>query len=68
MLRILTNTDTVTDRPNHNTIHEVINNAIATADELQVGIVYIDPDNFKKNNDAYGHMNPYPLQQPFRIH
>lgn len=48
MLRILTNTDTVTDRPNHNTIHEVINNAIATADELQVGIVYIDPDNFKK--------------------
>lgn len=48
-LRILANTDTVTGLPNRNAIHEFINNAIASAGESQVGIVYLDLDNFKKS-------------------
>lgn len=55
-LRILANTDTVTGLPNRNAIHEMISDAIAARGETQVGIVYLDLDNFKKVNDAYGHM------------
>ncbi|WP_061709014.1 cyclic di-GMP phosphodiesterase [Pseudenterobacter timonensis] len=55
-LRVLANTDTITGLPNRNAIHELISDAIATRDESQVGIVYLDLDNFKKVNDAYGHM------------
>lgn len=55
-LRVLANTDTITGLPNRNAIHELISEAIEQAGDSQVGIVYLDLDNFKKVNDAYGHM------------
>ncbi len=55
-LRVLANTDTITGLPNRNAIHEMISDAIAHRGDTQVGIVYLDLDNFKKVNDAYGHM------------
>lgn len=55
-LRVLANTDTITGLPNRNAIHELISDAIEARGETQVGVVYLDLDNFKKVNDAYGHM------------
>ncbi|MGK9171940.1 cyclic di-GMP phosphodiesterase [Yokenella regensburgei] len=55
-LRVLANTDTITGLPNRNAIHELISSAIDNRGETQIGIVYLDLDNFKKVNDAYGHM------------
>ncbi len=55
-LRVLANTDTITGLPNRNAIHELISDAIAARGDTQVGVVYLDLDNFKKVNDAYGHM------------
>ena len=55
-LRMLANTDSITGLPNRNAIHELISDAIENAGDTQVGIVYLDLDNFKKVNDAYGHM------------
>ncbi|ELQ5995162.1 cyclic di-GMP phosphodiesterase [Cronobacter dublinensis] len=55
-LRTLANTDAITGLPNRNAIHEMISNAISSRGESQVGVVYLDLDNFKKVNDAYGHM------------
>ncbi|WP_368542016.1 cyclic di-GMP phosphodiesterase [Enterobacter soli] len=55
-LRVLANTDTITGLPNRNAIHELISDAIETRGETQIGVVYLDLDNFKKVNDAYGHM------------
>lgn len=55
-LRMLANTDSITGLPNRNAIHELISDAIESAGDTQVGIVYLDLDNFKKVNDAYGHM------------
>lgn len=55
-LRVLANTDSVTGLPNRNAIQELIAEAIDLRGETQVGIVYLDLDNFKKINDAYGHM------------
>ncbi|MDR2262718.1 MAG: cyclic di-GMP phosphodiesterase [Enterobacter asburiae] len=55
-LRVLANTDTITGLPNRNAIHELISDAIEARADTQVGVVYLDLDNFKKVNDAYGHM------------
>ena len=55
-LRVLANTDTITGLPNRNAIHELISDAITARSDTQVGVVYLDLDNFKKVNDAYGHM------------
>lgn len=55
-LRVLANTDTITGLPNRNAIYDLITDAIAKRGDTQVGIVYLDLDNFKKVNDAYGHM------------
>lgn len=55
-LRVLANTDTVTGLPNRNAIHQQISLALEKADRRETGVVYLDLDNFKKVNDAYGHM------------
>ncbi|PKH26815.1 cyclic di-GMP phosphodiesterase [Enterobacterales bacterium CwR94] len=55
-LRLLANTDTVTGLPNRNAIHLSITEALAERKNSELGIVYLDLDNFKKVNDAYGHM------------
>lgn len=55
-LRVLANTDTITGLPNRNAIHELISDANTARGDTQVGVVYLDLDNFKKVNDAYGHM------------
>lgn len=55
-LRVLANTDTITGLPNRNAIYDLISTALATLNDAQVGVVYLDLDNFKKVNDAYGHM------------
>lgn len=55
-LHVLANTDTITGLPNRNAIHELISDAITARGDTQVGVVYLDLDNFKKVNDAYGHM------------
>ena len=55
-LRVLANTDTITGLPNRNAIHELISDAITSRGDTQVGVVYLDLDNFKKVTDAYGHM------------
>ncbi len=55
-LRVLANTDTITGLPNRNAINHAIAEALEQRVEQQIGIVYLDLDNFKKVNDAYGHM------------
>lgn len=55
-LRVLANTDTTTGLPNRNAINQQINEVLEKREDEQVGLVYLDLDNFKKVNDAYGHM------------
>ncbi|MBP2166846.1 cyclic di-GMP phosphodiesterase Gmr [Erwinia toletana] len=55
-LRILANTDTITGLPNRNAINQLISQSLEQRKESQLGVVYLDLDNFKKVNDAYGHM------------
>ncbi|MFZ1872961.1 MAG: cyclic di-GMP phosphodiesterase [Chania sp.] len=55
-LRVLANTDTITGLPNRNAIQDYVSQAINERGDHSVGLVYLDLDNFKKVNDAYGHM------------
>ncbi len=55
-LRVLANTDTITGLPNRNAINHEITEALEKRANQQIGVVYLDLDNFKKVNDAYGHM------------
>lgn len=55
-LRVLANTDTITGLPNRNAINNEITEALEKRTRQQIGVVYLDLDNFKKVNDAYGHM------------
>lgn len=55
-LRVLANTDTITGLPNRNAINHEITEALEKRTSQQIGVVYLDLDNFKKVNDAYGHM------------
>ncbi|MGB8666848.1 MAG: cyclic di-GMP phosphodiesterase [Serratia inhibens] len=55
-LRVLANTDIITGLPNRNAIQDKIIQAITARGDSNVGLVYLDLDNFKKVNDAYGHM------------
>jgi c-di-GMP phosphodiesterase Gmr len=51
----LATTDALTGLPNRHAIHEKIRSAIENAGDAQVGILFLDLDNFKKVNDHYGH-------------
>ena len=55
-LRVLANTDTITGVPSRSAVRELISDGISARGDTQVGVVYLDLDNFKKVNDAYGHM------------
>ncbi|CAI1166885.1 cyclic di-GMP phosphodiesterase [Serratia entomophila] len=55
-LRVLANTDIITGLPNRNAIQDKITQAITAREHSNIGLVYLDLDNFKKVNDAYGHM------------
>lgn len=55
-LRVLANTDNITGLPNRNAINHEITKALEKRTSEQIGVVYLDLDNFKKVNDAYGHM------------
>ncbi len=55
-LRILANTDLITGLANRNALQEILRKSLEERGDSQIGLIYLDLDNFKKVNDAYGHM------------
>src|SRR5476651_179127 len=55
-LRVLANTDLITGFANRNALQASLATALKDRGENKVGLIYLDLDNFKKVNDAYGHM------------
>ncbi len=55
-LRVLANTDLITGLANRNALQDQLRTALEERGDNQVGLIYLDLDNFKKVNDAYGHM------------
>ncbi|SFM95780.1 cyclic di-GMP phosphodiesterase Gmr [Izhakiella capsodis] len=55
-LRVLANTDSITGLPNRNAMVQEIAEALEQRGDSEVGLIYLDLDNFKKINDAYGHL------------
>ncbi|WP_337262278.1 MULTISPECIES: EAL domain-containing protein [unclassified Serratia (in: enterobacteria)] len=52
----LINQDLITDQPNRHTIQKSISEAILKYHDSDIGLLYINLDNFKKVNCAYGHL------------
>ena len=51
---MLANTDTVTGLPNRNAIHQRMTEVLEKREDRQVGVVYMDLDNFKRSTTPTG--------------
>ncbi|RBL80697.1 cyclic di-GMP phosphodiesterase [Streptomyces cavourensis] len=54
-LRVLANTDMLTDLPNRHAITARLQAALAEGEGASGGVLFLDLDNFKRINDHYGH-------------
>jgi len=54
-LRVLANTDMLTNLPNRHAITTRLKTALAAGADARGGVLFLDLDNFKRINDHYGH-------------